>query len=693
MRSINVIIPLACIVQARGKELTANFTHDIQDSMDNKFENLADNLVDKLFDHTRKALPLHHVELDSTSLRKPGHLALHRQAYFPPPKLHPAPGKSPSSQASYRPQYCWRASNLQTEKKAEKKDMYAEQGTASTVADLDQLASKATGFDKGLPFWWEAFWSLPFTRRGAPGEALTLGDTMHVFRTNIEQIFGGYPSYDGAPMADGDISGLTDGTMYLYLKNSYDKCGDVYKLCFGPKSFMVVSNPVMLKHILQDNTKAYDKGVLAEILEPIMGKGLIPADPETWKIRRRAIVPGFHAKWIERMVKLFGEETLKATKILDQAAATGKVVDVEERFGSLALDIIGKSIFNYDFDSTTNESPVVKAAISTLKETEHRAMTPLPYWNIPFATDIVPRQRLFKKNMALLNDRLNAAIDAALSDRKEEDTEALQNRDYSSIENPSMLRFMVDMKDEDSTSKQLRDDLMTMLVAGHETTASALTWAIFELVQNPALLSRVQAEVDEYLPNPDTLPTLETLRSMQLVRLCIAESLRMYPEPPLLIRRAVEEDTLPAGSGELEVKLLRGMDLFLSIYNLHRSPLYWDNPDTFDPDRWLKKKESTVKGWAGFDPAKWEGKWYPTETSADWAYLPFGGGPRKCVGDQFATLEATVALAQFVRRYEFEFAAPTATPDQVGTATGATIHTKNGMWMKLNKRKALVPAR
>eukprot|EP00746_Dinoflagellata_sp_MGD_P076692 gnl/MRDRNA2_/MRDRNA2_308578_c0_seq1.p1 gnl/MRDRNA2_/MRDRNA2_308578_c0~~gnl/MRDRNA2_/MRDRNA2_308578_c0_seq1.p1 ORF type:complete len:291 (-),score=52.68 gnl/MRDRNA2_/MRDRNA2_308578_c0_seq1:20-892(-) len=285
-----------------------------------------------------------------------------------------------------------------------------------------------------------------------------------------------------------------------------------------------------------------------------------------------------------------------------------------------------------------------------------------------------------------MNNRLDQCIQAALSNRKEEDVEALQNRDYASMENPSMLRFMVDTRDVDVTCTQLRDDLMTMLIAGHETTASALTWAIFELTQQPELLKRVQAEVDRYLPEADTLPTLDTIRDLELVRLCIAESLRMYPEPPLLIRRALEEDTLPAGSGDVEVKLLRGMDLFLSVYNMQRSPLYWDNPDTFDPDRFLRKKESTVKGWAGFDPAKWRKQWYPNEAASDFAYLPFGGGSRKCVGDQFAMLESTVALASLVRRYEFEFAAPTETPDKVGTATGATIHTRNGMWMKIKRR-------
>merc|ERR1719191_1506494 len=110
------------------------------------------------------------------------------------------------------------------------------------------------------------------------------------------------------------------------------------------------------------------------------------------------------------MVMLFGEQTAKAEKYLDKAADAGTTVDVEERLGSLALDIIGRAIFDYDFNSTNDESPVVKAAISTLKEAEHRSMTPFPYWNIPFATDIVPRQVEFKKNIALLNGKLNECI-------------------------------------------------------------------------------------------------------------------------------------------------------------------------------------------------------------------------------------------------------------------------------------------
>merc|ERR1719335_61873 len=162
----------------------------------------------------------------------------------------------------------------------------------------------AEGEVEGLPWWWEAFWTLPFTERGEAGEPLCLGDTMHVFRTNIEQIFGGEPSYDGAPLATGDLAsaGLTDGTMYLGLQRYKENFGDVYKLCFGPKSFLVVSDPQMVKHVLCSSVFNYDKGLLGEVLEDVMGKGLIPADFETWKVRRRAIVPGFHKAWLNYQI-------------------------------------------------------------------------------------------------------------------------------------------------------------------------------------------------------------------------------------------------------------------------------------------------------------------------------------------------------------------------------------------------------
>lgn len=241
--------------------------------------------------------------------------------------------------------------------------------------------------------------------------------------------------------------------------------------------------------------------------------------------------------------------------------------------------------------------------------------------------------------------------------------------------------------------------MMTMLIAGHETTAAVLTWALFELTKNPETMAKARAEIDEVLG--DRTPTIDDIRGMRYLRLVVAETLRMYPEPPLLIRRCRTENELPAGGGR-DATVIRGMDIFLSLYNLHRDGRFWPEPDEFRPERWLTKYVNPdVPSWGGYDPDKWMGNnmLYPNEVSSDFAYLPFGGGPRKCVGDEFATLEATVTLAMVLRRFDFEFDSsklaetsvgimehPQGLEHPVGMRTGATIHTRRGLHMVIRKR-------
>jgi cytochrome P450 len=549
---------------------------------------------------------------------------------------------------------------------------------------------------EGLPWWWDLVWKLDMMKKGEPGKKVIFGDSANVLRTNIEQIYGGFPSLDGTPLATGELTDIADGTMFIGLQNYQQEFGSPYKLCFGPKSFLVISDPVQAKHILRDANVNYDKGILAEILEPIMGKGLIPADPETWAVRRRQIVPAFHRAWLEYMVGLFGYCNKPLIDSLNKIADGDGKAEMEGYFCSVALDIIGLSVFNYDFGSTTKESPVIKAVYSALLEAEHRSMTPAPYWDIPFANQVVPRLRKFNADLALLNNVLDELISGAKTSRVTEDVEELEKRNYAEVKDPSLLRFLVDMRGADIDNKQLRDDLMTMLIAGHETTAAVLTWALFELVRNPECLKAARDEIDRVVG--DREPNIEDIKNMNYLRLVVAESLRMYPEPPLLIRRCRTQDELPKGGGR-EATVIRGMDIFISLYNIHRDERFWPEPDQFDPLRFTRPYTNPdVPEWAGFDPAKWEGKLYPNEYSADFAYLPFGGGARKCVGDDFATLEATVTLAMVLRRFDFEFDAskaegkidingpPKDLNHPVGMRTGATIHTRNGLHMIVKKR-------
>jgi cytochrome P450 len=155
-------------------------------------------------------------------------------------------------------------------------------------------------------------------------------------------------------------------------------------------------------------------------------------------------------------------------------------------------------------------------------------------------------------------------------------------------------------------------------------------------------MAKAREEIDRVVG--DRNPNFQDIKELKYLRLVIAESLRLYPEPPLLIRRCREEDHVPKGAGR-EATVIRGMDLFLAIYNIHRDERFWPNANTFDPERFTRPyKNPDIPEWEGFDPKKWEGKLYPNEIASDFAYLPFGGGARKCVGDEFATMEATVTL-------------------------------------------------
>ncbi|OAE21428.1 hypothetical protein AXG93_3506s1020 [Marchantia polymorpha subsp. ruderalis] len=374
------------------------------------------------------------------------------------------------------------------------------------------------------------------------------------------------------PEAKGDVRKIVGQPFFVPLFTLFRTYGGIFRLSFGPKSFVIVSDPTITKRILKDNAKSYSKFVTA-------------------------------------MLSLFGDSTIRLCDKLDTAASNGDDVEMEGLFSRLTLDVIGKAVFNYDFDSLSNETGIVEAVYVTLREAEDRSVGIFPYWKIPILAAIDPRQRRVAKALKVVNDTLDSLIDKCKV-----------------------------------TSKQLRDDLMTMLIAGHETSAAVLTWTFY-------LLSMVDAVLG------DRAPTIDDMKKLQYTTNIINESMRLYPQPPVLIRRTMEDDML----GPYLVK--EGEDLFISVWNLHRSPLLWENADAFQPERW--------------------DTYSAAEASQAFRYIPFGGGPRKCVGDVFATYEVVTALAMLARRFNFELAAG-APP--VSMTTGATIHTTNGLHMTVTHR-------
>ncbi|RZB93802.1 Protein LUTEIN DEFICIENT 5, chloroplastic isoform B [Glycine soja] len=432
------------------------------------------------------------------------------------------------------------------------------------------------------------------------------------------------------PEAKGSIKAIRSVAFFIPLYELYLTYGGIFRLTFGPK------------------------GILAEILDFVMGKGLIPADGEIWRVRRRAIVPALHQKYVAAMIGLFGQASDRLCQKLDAAASDGEDVEMESLFSRLTLDIIGKAVFNYDFDSLSNDTGIVEAVYTVLREAEDRSVAPIPVWEIPIWKDISPRLRKVNAALKFINDTLDDLIAIC---KKMVDEEELQfHEEYMNEKDPSILHFLLASGD-DVSSKQLRDDLMTMLIAGHETSAAVLTWTFYLLSKEPRVVSKLQEEVDSVLG--DRYPTIEDMKKLKYTTRVINESLRLYPQPPVLIRRSLEDDVL----GEYPIK--RGEDIFISVWNLHRSPKLWDDADKFKPERWALDGPS------------------PNETNQNFKYLPFGGGPRKCVGDLFASYETVVALAMLMRRFNFQIAVG-APP--VEMTTGATIHTTQGLKMTVTHR-------
>lgn len=519
----------------------------------------------------------------------------------------------------------------------------------------------------------------------------------------------------------GDLQTIVGGPLFLLLTKYHRELGPVFKLAFGPRSFIVVADPAIARYILRDKSANFDKGILSEILKPILGNGLIPADPDVWRRRRRVIAPGFHRAWLTQTLSLFDECALELVEDLAQRSSfegttppitsiaawsdfkrngppSPAVVDMEERFCSVSLDIIGRAVFDYDFGSAKRESPLVRAVYRCLAEAERRTTAFLPFWLIPGARWLLPSQRAFADDLALLNAKLDELILDALRD------------DDIDRDHISLLDFLVTMRGEDVSTTQLRDDLMTMLVAGHETTAALLTWTLYELFHPTGRsnhhLERVRAEIDAVFGDDDSRPFgFDDVMSCSFSRLCLAEALRLYPQPPLLIRRALDSVELPRPTEDYPaVRLARGADVFLSTWSLHKSPALWDSPETFDPTRFEHKRDPipgvSPAGWSGYNPKLVPSTaLYPNEQATDYAYLPFGAGSRRCLGDQFAILEATVILARLLRRFDFTFALDGPLQPKVGLGglpvadvgmrTGATIHTENGLWMFVHKRRDL----
>lgn len=374
----------------------------------------------------------------------------------------------------------------------------------------------------------------------------------------------------------------------------FARYGDVYRV-FAPNRGTydyVINHPDDVKHVLLTNHRNYTKGVGIDRVKILLGNGIMTSEGDFWRRQRRMMQPAFHRRILERFAALIEEVNLKYAQHWAERARGGEPIDVGEETSELTLEIVLRSIFGTDLERL--ERQLGGNPFGVVAKEQNR--------DLKFAF----RFRSLARHVLELIER-----------RRREGT---AHEDFL-----AMLMAARDREDGSPMSdKELIDEVLTLIVAGHETTAAALTWTWYLVSQHPDTAAALEAEADS--SSDGTLP-LGQAEALAFAHQVIQEALRLYPPGWLFTRRSIEADELggyPVGPRT---------DVFISPYVLHRHPGFWSEPERFRPERF-----------AGID----------AKERHRFAYIPFSVGPRHCIGENLATFEMLVHVNRMTRRFRLK---------------------------------------
>ncbi|MBC8070605.1 MAG: cytochrome P450 [Deltaproteobacteria bacterium] len=379
--------------------------------------------------------------------------------------------------------------------------------------------------------------------------------------------------------------------------------GDVVAFRIGPIQAVLLRDPEAIKHVMVDNNHNYDKATRGyDVLRRFLGNGLLTSEGDFWRRQRRIAQPAFHRKRIAAFAETMVADTLDMLDAWEPIASQGRTIDMSHEMMALTLRIVGKTLLSTDVQDAADQ---VGAAVTTLNLWADAALDSI----LPIGFPTPSSQRA---NAA--GKRLDAVIGKIIAQRR------------AGEPGEDLLGMLMSTKDaetgESMTDKQLRDEVMTIFLAGHETTANALSWLFYLLSTHPEVERRVRAELDEVLGARP--PALDDLGKLQYLTMVIKEAMRLYPPAWIIDRHAIGEDEV------LGYRIRKNSLVLLSPYVTHRHPGLWPNPEGFDPLRFTPEAE---------------------ESRARYAYFPFGGGPRQCIGNGFAMMEAQLIVAAVLQRF------------------------------------------
>ncbi len=390
-----------------------------------------------------------------------------------------------------------------------------------------------------------------------------------------------------------------------FLTSAAKDYGDIVRLRFGGRITWFISDPALIQQILVHDWRSFEKGTGLKRSKPLFGNGLLTSEGDTWRRQHNLIMPIFHRERVES----YGAMMVSETESYTEPWRAGVTIDMLEATTSLTLRVVMRTLFNAAVDDSGAISEAVECAQAEFARSIPYIIM-LPSW-VP--TPVTPRLR-----RAIT--RLDVSIQRLIVSRRAE------GRDHGDL-----LSLLLAAHDDDNqqgmNNKQLRDELLTLFLAGHETTALTLAWALMLVSQNPEVEARLVDEAKrvygERLPQPADRAALVYTAAV------VQEALRLYPPAWSVGREAIEDCEL----GDITVK--RGNVAFFSQWVVHRDPRWYSDADKFIPDRWL---DGSIAGNPRF------------------AYFPFGGGPRVCMGSQFALMEAVLILSFMLARFRFELA-------------------------------------
>jgi cytochrome P450 len=446
--------------------------------------------------------------------------------------------------------------------------------------------------------------------------------------------------------------------MMIYYDELAIKYGYVYIFGFGPLNRLVLSEPDLIADVLsRSNAPNYMKPVdFSGVFIPLVGShNLLVAEGSEHERARRMINPAFHHVSLKSMVSIITDRTAKAVESFISNEQNSKSVDFQNLFNALTLSIIASSAFGADFETNANAKDVLcRTFAEALDATEYRSMRMIN--QIPFLSRL-PFWR--RKILDAGTQKVGKFVDEIIADRR-------QGKSTSMCSGADLLDLLLSAVDDEGqpfTDQEIKEQSLTFVLAGSETTGNLMTWVLYVLMTNDNVLQACREEVDRVLPN-GTEPTDEHLTELVVCEAVINETLRLYPPAPFFSRHCVREHIIGT---ERKVLVPKGATIVIYSYSLHRRSDLWSRPLEFDYTRWMRDPKTGLK----------------PKLPHPFAYLPFAAGPRNCIGQNFALLEAKIMLAMFVQRCSFEMI-----PGQkVVPDVKITMRTKYGLWANISKRR------